>query len=89
LKNSDIDVMQTIAQNKQASVAQIALAWLLHQPVVTSVIIGSKKPEQLTDNLKSIDVKLSADELQQLNAVSELKPEYPGWMINRQMEDRK
>jgi len=84
-----IDVMQTIAQNKQASVAQIALAWLLHQPVVTSVIIGSKKPEQLTDNLKSIDVKLSADELQQLNAVSELKPEYPGWMINRQMEDRK
>jgi len=83
-----IDVMQTIAQNKQASVAQIALAWLLHQPVVTSVIVGSRKPEQLMDNLKSVDVKLSAEELQQLNAVSELKPEYPGWMINMQTEER-
>jgi aryl-alcohol dehydrogenase-like predicted oxidoreductase len=80
--------MQTIAQNKQASVAQIALAWLLHQPVVTSVIVGSRKPEQLMDNLKSVDVKLSAEELQQLNAVSELKPEYPGWMINMQTEER-
>jgi hypothetical protein len=40
------------------------------------------------DNLKSVDVKLSAEELQQLNAVSELKPEYPGWMINMQTEER-
>jgi len=83
-----IDVMQTIAQNKQASVAQIALAWLLHQPVVTSVIVGSKKPEQLMDNLKSADVKLSAEELSQLNAVSELRPEYPGWMLNMQTQER-
>ena len=84
-----IDVMQVIAQNQHATVAQIALAWLLHQPVVTSIIIGAKKTEQLTDNLKAIDIMLSADELTQLNEVSKLSPEYPGWMIERQSGNQK
>jgi aryl-alcohol dehydrogenase-like predicted oxidoreductase len=84
-----IDVMQLIAQNQHATVAQIALAWLLHQPVVTSIIIGAKKTEQLTDNLKAIDIVLSADELTQLNEVSKLSPEYPGWMIDRQSGNQK
>ena len=84
-----IDVMQLIAQNQHASIAQIALAWLLHQPVVTSIIIGAKKTEQLTDNLKSVDIKLTADELSQLNEVSKLPPEYPGWMIERQSGKQK
>lgn len=83
-----IDVMQAIAAEKQASVAQIALAWLLHQPVVTSVILGAKKPEQLKDNLNSVNVTLTSEDLAKLNAVSELRPEYPGWMINRQSGDR-
>lgn len=83
-----VDVMQTIAAEKQASVAQIALAWLLHQPVVTSVILGAKKPEQLKDNLNSVNVTLTSEDLAKLNAVSELHPEYPGWMINRQSGDR-
>ncbi|WP_291857822.1 aldo/keto reductase, partial [Marinilabilia sp.] len=61
-----IDVMQQIAESKKVTVAQIALAWLLHQPVVTSVIVGAKKPDQLTDNLKSVDVELSPDELEKL-----------------------
>jgi aryl-alcohol dehydrogenase-like predicted oxidoreductase len=77
-----IDAMQTIATNKSASVAQIALAWLLHQPFVTSVIIGAKRSEQLQDNLGAIDVQLNEEELKALNAVSALPPEYPGWMIN-------
>jgi len=83
-----VDVMQTIAAEKQASVAQIALAWLLHQPVVTSVILGAKKPEQLKDNLNSVNVTLTSEDLAKLNVVSELHPEYPGWMINRQSGDR-
>ncbi len=86
---SIIDVMQPIAQAKGISVAQVALAWLLHQPVVTSIIIGAKKIEQLEDNLKAIDVKLTSDELEQLNEVSKLPAEYPGWMIERQGADRK
>ena len=84
-----IDVMQQIAQQKGISVAQLALAWLLHQPAVTSVIIGAKKTEQLEDNLKAIDVKLTQEELQQLDEVSKLQPEYPGWMLERQGQDRK
>ncbi|MGE5365320.1 MAG: aldo/keto reductase [Bacteroidota bacterium] len=84
-----IDVMQQIAEGRQLSVAQIALAWLLHQPVVTSVIIGANKPQQLTDNLNSVNVRLEADELARLNEVSRLAPEYPGWMLERQGTDRK
>ncbi len=84
-----IDVMQAIATEKQATVAQIALAWLLHQPVVTSVIIGANKPEQLADNLKSVEISLTGDELKALQEVSKLTPEYPGWMIERQGGDRK
>ncbi len=84
-----IDVMQPIAQQKGISAAQLALAWLLHQPAVTSVIIGAKKTEQLEDNLKAIDVKLAAEDLQKLDEVSKLQPEYPGWMLERQGQDRK
>jgi aryl-alcohol dehydrogenase-like predicted oxidoreductase len=84
-----IDVMQVIAQKQQATVAQIALAWLLHQPTVTSIIIGAKKTEQLTDNLKAIDILLTADELARLNEISKLSPEYPGWMIERQSGNQK
>ena len=84
-----IDVMQPIAQEKNISVAQLALAWLLHQPAVTSVIIGAKKTEQLEDNLKAIDVKLTPEDLQKLDEVSKLQPEYPGWMLERQGQDRK
>jgi aryl-alcohol dehydrogenase-like predicted oxidoreductase len=83
-----IDVMRPIAQAHGASVAQIALAWLLHQPVVTSVIIGAKRPDQLSDNLKAIDLQLSSGEMDQLNEVSKLRPEYPGWMLDRFGHDR-
>jgi aryl-alcohol dehydrogenase-like predicted oxidoreductase len=84
-----IDVMQEIAGQKGVSVAQIALAWLLHQPVVTSIIVGAKKEEQLLDNIKATEVKLTADELAKLHESSKLIPEYPGWMIERQGGDRK
>lgn len=84
-----IDVMELIAQSKNVSVAQIALAWLLHQPVVTTVIIGAKKMEQLEDNLKAVDVTFTQDELDKLNEASKLTPEYPAWMLTRQGADRK
>ncbi|MDB5250127.1 MAG: aldo/keto reductase [Segetibacter sp.] len=84
-----IEVMQPIAQERGISVAQLSLAWLLHQPAVTSIIIGAKKTEQLEDNLKAIDVKLTPEELQKLDEVSKLQPEYPGWMLERQGADRK
>lgn len=84
-----IDAMRPMAQARGVSVAQIALAWLLHQPQVTSVIIGARRPEQLADNLAATDVRLSASELQTLDAVSRLPAEYPGWMLERQGELRR
>jgi len=79
-----IAVMQEVGKAHESSVARIALAWLLHQKAVTSVIIGAKSQQQLEDNLKSIDVRLSSDELKRLDEVSALPPEYPGWMVKFQ-----
>ncbi len=84
-----IDVMQAIADQKKITVAQVALSWLLAQPVVTSIIIGAKKPEQLEDNLKSADVVLTTEELNSLNEISKPSPEYPGWMLEFQGAERK
>ncbi|EPC03163.1 aldo/keto reductase [Litchfieldella anticariensis FP35 = DSM 16096] len=84
-----IDVMRRIADVHQVSVAQIALAWLLHQPAVTSVIVGAKRVDQLDDNIAATQVELSDAELTELEAVSALPPEYPGWMFERQGEYRR
>ena len=83
-----VDAMRPIAKDHNVSVAQIALAWLLHQPVVTSVIIGAKRVDQLRDNLAAVEVRLSEDDLRALDAVSRLPAEYPGWMLERQGEYR-
>ena len=84
-----IDAMRPMAQERDVSVAQIALAWLLHQPQVTSVIVGAKRPEQLADNLAATKVTLNIDEMAKLDAVSKLPSEYPGWMFERQGEARR
>ena len=83
-----IDAMQAVAKRRDATVAQVALSWLLHQPSVTSVIIGAKNANQLKDNLGSVALKLDAEDLKQLDEVSRLTPEYPGWMITRQSANR-
>jgi len=84
-----IDAMGAIAARRNATVAQVALAWLLHQPSVSSVIIGAKSMAQLKDNLGAVDVKLEAEDLKQLDEVSKLAPEYPGWMLGTQGSDRR
>jgi aryl-alcohol dehydrogenase-like predicted oxidoreductase len=76
-----IDAMRPIAEKHQASVAQVAIAWLLHQPVVSTVIIGARTMPQLEDNLASTRLRLTEEDLQALSEVSHLPPEYPGWMI--------
>ncbi|SAL45055.1 aldo/keto reductase [Caballeronia udeis] len=83
-----IDAMTQMAEAKGVTVAQIALAWLLHQKVVTSVIIGAKRIGQLDDNIAATQVKLNDDELAALDEVSQLASEYPGWMFARQGEYR-
>lgn len=83
-----IAVLREVATAKGVSVAQVALSWLLHQPHVTSVIIGAKRPEQLSDNLKAAELKLSTEDLSALDAASRLPAEYPGWMLERQGQYR-
>jgi aryl-alcohol dehydrogenase-like predicted oxidoreductase len=77
-----LDKLKEMAPQKKASVAQLALAWLLHQPQVTSVILGTKKLEQLNDNLGAVDVVFSQEELRLLGEASQLPSEYPGWMLD-------
>jgi len=81
---ASIDAMREIARAHDVSIARVALAWLLHQPQVTSVIIGAKRPDQLADNIAATQVRLSAEELQKIGAASELPKEYPGWMFEFQ-----
>ncbi|MFL1467383.1 aldo/keto reductase [Marinobacter sp. HN1S83] len=88
-----IATMREIAAGKQVdgqpvSVAQTALAWLLHQNAVTSVIVGAKRGDQLRDNILAAQIRFSADELAALDEVSRLPAEYPGWMLERQGEYR-
>jgi aryl-alcohol dehydrogenase-like predicted oxidoreductase len=79
-----VDAMRPIAARHGVSVAQVALAWLLAQPVVSSVIIGAKTAAQLTDNIAATKLVLSAEDLATLEKVSQLPAEYPGWMIGLQ-----
>ncbi|MCU1318570.1 MAG: Aryl-alcohol dehydrogenase [Edaphobacter sp.] len=83
-----LDVMAPIAKAHDCSPARISLAWLLAKPVVTSVIIGAKRLDQLQDNLAAVDLKLTEDEIKQLDEVSALPPEYPGWMLPFQSANR-
>jgi len=83
-----LDVLTAIAQAHGATVPQIALAWLLANPAVTSVIIGARRTAQLDDNLKSIDVALTDEDMKALDEVSRLPLSYPEWM-NLLGSDRK
>ncbi len=84
-----VDALQEIATRRNATVAQVALGWLLHQPFVTSVIIGAKRTDQLKDNLGAAELKLDAEDLKQLEQVSALTPEYPGWMLSNMSAARR
>jgi aryl-alcohol dehydrogenase-like predicted oxidoreductase len=83
-----LDVLRPIAQAHKTGVATIALAWVLAKPFVTSVIIGAKRIDQLDQNLAAVDVSLTQEEMKQLDEVSALPPEYPGWMVPFQNMNR-
>ena len=83
-----VDAMRPLAEKRQVSVAQIAIAWLLSKTVVSSVIIGARSMAQLRDNIASTRVLLTAEEVAYLDEVSALPLEYPGWMIDLQTAGR-
>ena len=83
-----IEIMASIAKQYDVSVATVALNWVIKQPGITSTIIGAKSVEQLNDNIKAVNLELTPLEIKHLNEASALAPEYPGWMVNRQLQGR-
>lgn len=84
-----VAAMRVVAAKHGVSVAEVALAYVLAKPFVTSVIIGAKRLEQLEENLKAVALRLDADDMAKLDEVSALAPEYPGWMLERQGSGRR
>lgn len=84
-----VDALRPVAAAHNVSVARAAIAWVLAQPFVTSVIVGAKNVDQLDDNLGATELVLTDAELDALNVVSALPPEYPGWMIAQQTNARR
>jgi aryl-alcohol dehydrogenase-like predicted oxidoreductase len=84
-----VEVLKKVAARYDgATVAQVALSWQLHQGYVTSVIIGAKKESQLKDNLGAASLKLNAEDMVEIDAVSRPTPIYPNWMFGFQQADR-
>lgn len=77
-----IEAVKRVAARHEASVAQISLAWLLAQPVISSVIIAGRKKEHLADNIGAVNVTLTDEDLRELDEASgESVPPYPKWMV--------
>ena len=82
-----IALLRSIAEKHGRHPGQIAIAWLLKQPVVSTVIIGAKRVEQLRENAQAADIALDEEDMAKLDAVSRLPIEYPGWSL-RGFSDR-
>ena len=83
-----IDVVVSVAEEHNVSGAQVALAWLLQRPGVTSVIVGGRNEAQFKDNLAAADLKLSDHQVTRLNEVSQPTLIYPYWHQNWSVYDR-
>jgi len=79
-----VEAMRPMAQSRGVAVSAVAIAWLLHQPVVSTVIVGARRADQLAENLAASDIELTGDELARLDALGDPAPEYPGWAIASQ-----
>jgi aryl-alcohol dehydrogenase-like predicted oxidoreductase len=76
-----VDVLKNVARRHDASPSSAALAWLLSKTAISSVIVAGRKPEHLEDNCKAVDLRLSEDDLRQLDAASDPGTPYPKWMV--------
>ena len=83
-----VERMRKMADVRKASVAQVALAWLLAKPSVSSVILGASKLNQLEDNLGAVDVKLSHAEMAELDEATTPSQVYPNWFNDRLAVDQ-
>ncbi len=82
-----VEAAESIAQKIGATIPQVAIAWLLAQSGISSVIIGAKRMEQLKDNLGAVQVRLTGEDVARLSAITAPAPLYPQWMVSRQNSD--
>ncbi|HEX3589110.1 MAG TPA: aldo/keto reductase [Pseudonocardiaceae bacterium] len=83
-----VDVLLSVAEARGATPAQVAIAWLLARPAVTSVVIGARTDEQLADNLGAAGVRLSEEDMGRLDEVSAQPLLYPYWHQAKTSADR-
>jgi aryl-alcohol dehydrogenase-like predicted oxidoreductase len=76
-----VETLKEIAGRHDTSPARVALSWVLGRPAVSSVIVAARKVEQLEDNIRAVDLRLSDDEIQLLDAASDPGVPYPKWMV--------
>ena len=84
-----LDELGRIATERDATIAQVALNWVLRKPGITSLVIGATKPHQLVDNIKAVDWELTVEEVERLDKVSDLRKAYPYWHIATVGADRR
>jgi aryl-alcohol dehydrogenase-like predicted oxidoreductase len=83
-----VDVLKKIGKARGVSAAQVALAWLLGRPAVTSLVIGARTEKQLADNLAAAELELTADEVARLEKVSRPPLSYPHWHTRNTASER-
>jgi aryl-alcohol dehydrogenase-like predicted oxidoreductase len=83
-----LDTVREIAQDHGATPAQVSLAWLLSQPHVSSVLVGSSKASQLDDNLSAVNLQLTSEEITKLDELTHPVPLYPNWFTTMTLDGR-
>ena len=82
-----IDRLQAMAADHKATVAQLALAWLLSKDYVSTILMGASNVRQFDDNIGAFNVKLSSDELNELDQLTKPNPVYPNWFQERTQDE--
>jgi aryl-alcohol dehydrogenase-like predicted oxidoreductase len=76
-----VEALKKVADRHDVSAARVALSWVLARPAVSSVIVAARKVEQLEDNVRAVDLRLSDEDIQLLDAASDPGTPYPKWMV--------
>ena len=76
-----VDALKEVAARHEASPARVALAWVLGRSAVSSVIVAARKSEQLEDNIRAVDLRLSREDIRLLDGASDPGIPYPKWMV--------
>lgn len=83
-----VDLLHDVASKHKATVPQVVLAWLRDRPNVDSIVLNARTKEQLHENIASYNLKLTDDDISQINDLTALEPIYPFWHRAKNSLDR-